>query len=263
MGDLSNLKSRQREMWAAGDYAAVATPLLIVSELLCESADLRPGGKVLDVATGSGNTALAAARRRCAVTGVDYVPALLARARERAAAERLEIRFEEGDAEDLPYADGAFDAVLSTFGVMFAPQQARAAGELFRVCRAGGRIALTSWTPEGFVGQWFQLTARYVPPPPGLASPLRWGTEEGLRELLPGKLSLERRNYVLRYPSPQHWLDFFRSNFGPTRQAFEGLEPERQAAFADDLLRLLRRFNRSGDETAIVPAEYLEVTVDV
>ncbi len=257
------IKGRQREMWAAGDYAAVATPLLIVSELLCEAADLRAGSRVLDVATGSGNTALGAARRGCEVTGLDYVPALLARARERAAAERLEIRFEEGDAETLPYAQGRFDAVLSTFGVMFAPDQERAAAELLRVCRPGGRIGLANWTPEGFVGQWFQLTARHAPPPAGMKPPLRWGTEAGLRELLGREMTVATRQYVLRYRSAQHWLDYFRRNFGPTRQTFERLGAGEQAAFAADLIALAQRFNRSGDETFVAPAEYLEVVLAV
>jgi ubiquinone/menaquinone biosynthesis C-methylase UbiE len=263
MSELSTIKGRQREMWAAGDYAAVATPLLITSEPLCEAVDLRPGSKVLDVATGSGNTALAAARRRCQVTGVDYVPQLLERARERARVERLEIGFEEGDAERLPYPDGAFDAVLSTFGVMFAPDQATAARELLRVCRPGGRIGLASWTPEGFVGQWFQLTARHAPPPPGVQSPLRWGTEAGLQELLQRKMSVQRRPYGIRYRSAQEWLDFFRANFGPTRQTFERLAAAEQQAFAADLIALARRFNRSGDDTLVVPAEYLEAVIAV
>jgi SAM-dependent methyltransferase len=263
MSELSTIKGRQREMWAAGDYAAVATPLLIVSELLCEAADLRAGSKVLDVATGSGNTALGAARRRCEVTGVDYVPSLLERARERAAVERLDIRFDEGDAEHLPYPDAAFDTVMSTFGVMFAPDQERAARELLRVCRPGGRIALTNWTPEGFVGQWFQVTARYAPPPPGLKPPLRWGTEEGLRALFERDMRIERRHYVLRYRSPQHWLDYFRSNFGPTRQTFEKLDAEGQRAFAQDLIALAERFNRSGDDTFVGTGEYLEVVMTV
>lgn len=263
MSDLSVIKGRQREMWAAGDYAAVATPLLIVSELLCEAADLRAGSKVLDVATGSGNTALGAARRRCEVTGVDYVASLLERARERAAVERLDIRFDDGDAEALPYPDGSFDAVLSTFGVMFAPDQERAARELLRVCRPGGRIALTNWTPEGFVGQWFQVTARYSPPPPGLKPPLRWGTEAGLRALFERDMRIERRHYVMRYRSPQHWLDYFRSNFGPTRQTFEGLDAEGQKSFAADLIALAQRFNRSGDDTFVGPGEYLEVVLTV
>lgn len=231
MSDFSVIKGRQREMWGAGDYAAVATPLLIVSELLCEAVDLRAGSKVLDVATGSGNTALAAARRRCEVIGLDYVPALLERARERAAVERLDIRFEEGDAESLPYPDETFDVVLSTFGVMFAPDQAKAASELLRVCRPGGRIGLANWTPGGFVGQWFQLTARYVPPPPGMEPPLVWGTEDGLRTFVPDAHDMK----------------------------IESLDAMRQESFASELVALAQRFNRSGDDTIVVPAEYAEV----
>ena len=264
MDDLHIVKDRQRQMWAAGDYAAVATPLLIVSELLCEAVDVRAGRKVLDVAAGSGNTALAAARRRCETVGIDYVAALLDRARERAAVERLGVRFEEGDAEQLPYADRSFDFVLSTFGVMFAPDQARAAGELARVCRSGGRIGLAGWTPEGFVGQWFQLCARYAPPPPGVKTPLAWGTEAGLRELLgnAGPMRTERRFYVMRYPSPGHWLAFFRANFGPVKMAFESLDAAARERFAAEQLELARRFNRSGDDTLVLPGEYLEVVID-
>ncbi|HEX6319915.1 MAG TPA: methyltransferase domain-containing protein, partial [Burkholderiales bacterium] len=175
----------------------------------------------------------------------------------------LEIRFDEGDAENLPYADGAFDAVLSTFGVMFAPDQQRAAAELLRVCRPGGRIGLANWTPEGFIGQWFQLTARYAPPPPGVKPPLLWGTEAGLRALFGRDMTVERRLYVLRYRSAQHWLDYFRSNFGPTRQTFERLDAKEQQAFAAELIALAQRFNRSGDETFVAPAEYLEVVLAV
>ena len=264
MTDLSIVKSRQREMWGAGDYAAVATPLLITAELLCEAADLRGGSRVLDVATGSGNAALGAARRRCEVTGIDYVAALLERARERARAERLDIRFEEGDAEKLPFADASFDAVLSTFGVMFAPDQERAAREMLRVCRPGGRIALASWTPEGLVGQWFGLAARHVPPPPDVPSPLRWGTEAGLQALFPRReMRVERRSFVMRYPSPRHWLAFFRANFGPTRTAFDMLDAPAQDRFAAALVELVQRFNRSGDATMVAPAEYLEVVITV
>jgi SAM-dependent methyltransferase len=264
MSDLSMIKGRQREMWASGDYAAVATPLLITSELLCESVDLRAGSSVLDVATGSGNTAIAAARRRCDVVGMDYVPSLLARARERADAERVAVSLREGDAENLPFADGTFDYVLSTFGVMFAPDQARAASELLRVCRPGGRIGLTSWTPEGFIGQWFQLGARYAPPPPGTRSPLVWGTEAGLRELLGGgfPVRLERRLYVMRYASAQDWLDYFRTNFGPTRTMFETMDEAAGNAFAGELLELVRRHNRSGDPTLVLPGEYLEAVIE-
>lgn len=266
MDPLSVIKSRQQAMWAAGDYAAVATPLVIVAEELCEAMDLRAGSRVLDVATGSGNAALAAARRRCDVTGIDFVPQLLERARERAAVERLEVRFVEGDAEQLGFPDGAFHYVVSTFGVMFAPDQERVANELVRVCRKGGRIGLASWTPEGFVGEWFRATARRAPPPPGLRPPLAWGSEARLRELFAGGvafLETRRRSFVFRYRSSAHWLEFFRTQFGPTRQAFEKLDASAAEDFAGELLELLARHNRSGDETLAVPGEYLEALITV
>jgi SAM-dependent methyltransferase len=264
MTDLSMVKGRQQQMWASGDYAAVGTPLHVVAESLCEAADLRAGWRVLDVATGSGNAAIAAARRHCQVTGIDYVPALLERGRERAAAERMDIRFLEGDAEDLPFGDGEFDAAVSTFGVMFAPQQERAARELLRVCRPGGRIALASWTREGLVGELFATTGKFNPPPQGVASPLAWGSEEGLARLFPGKkMQLARRHFVLRYLSAEDWLEFFRSRFGPMLATFEVLDPAGQRSYERALLELVRAANRSGDKTLVAPAEYLEAIITV
>lgn len=264
MSELTLAKGRQQEMWGAGDYAAVATPLQIVAETLCEAVDLRAGWKVLDVATGTGNAAIAAARRRCHVTGIDYVPALLERGRERAWAERLEVRFMEADAEHLPFYDGGFDAVLSTFGVMFAPWQERAARELLRVCRPGGRIALAGWTREGFVGRWFAATAKHVPPPAGLRSPLEWGSEARLAELFPGRhIKAARQHFVFRYRSPQEWLAFFRTRFGPMLKAFAALEPAVQQRYETELLELARRFNQSGDDTLVAPGEYLEAIITV
>src|SRR5262245_41467689 len=206
--DLTAIKARQQQTWAAGDFAEVATTLTLVSELLCEAVDLHAGARVLDVATGSGNTAIAAARRFCDVLAVDYVPALLERGRERAAAERLAVDFREGDAEALPCPDGAFDAVLSTYGVMFAPNQPQAAAELLRVCRPGGTIGLVHWTSDGFIGEMFRVGGRHVPPPAGLASPMRWGDEGGLHELFGdgiSELRLTRRAHVFRYRSAEHW----------------------------------------------------------
>jgi SAM-dependent methyltransferase len=260
--DLAAIKSRQQQTWATGDYSVVGTFLQVVSENLCEAVDLRPGWKVLDVATGSGNTALAAARRFCEVTGVDYVPALLERARERAAAERLPVAFKEGDAEDLPFPDRSFDAVLSTFGVMFAPDQERAAAELLRVCRPGGRIGLASWTPDGWAGQMFRTVGQHVPPPPGLKPPPLWGTEERLRELFgDGVASLQatRCTFVQRFRSPEHWVEVFRGTFGPVVRAFEAVGPGGEEALRRDLLDLIARFNRSDDGTAVFPSDYLEV----
>ncbi len=260
--DLGAIKARQQQAWATGDYDVVGTRILIVGETLCEAVDLRPGWRVLDVATGSGNAALAAARRFAEVTGVDYVPALLERGRVRAEAERLPIIFMEGDAEALPFPDASFDAVLSTFGVMFAPNQERAAAELLRVCRSGGRIGLANWTPESWPSELFRTVGQHVPPPPGLRPPSRWGTEAGLRELFGdgiSSLQVERRLCVQRYPSPEYWLETFRTYFGPVARAFEAVGPAGEAALAGDLLALVERFNRSGDATMVVPSEYLEV----
>jgi ubiquinone/menaquinone biosynthesis C-methylase UbiE len=260
--DFEAIKARQQKTWASGDYAMVGGTLVVVAEGLCEAADLRPGQRVLDVATGSGNTALAAARRFCDVTGVDYVPELLERARERAAAERLAVDFRDGDAEALPFKDASFDVVLSTFGAMFAPDQERTAAELARVCRPGGTIGMANWTPEGFIGQLFRLTASHVPPPAGLSSPVLWGAEPRVRELLGDRvasLEIVRRTFTFRYRSAEHWLEFFRGYYGPTMKAFEALDEAGREAYAADLLNLTGRFNRSGDETMVVPSEYLEV----
>ncbi|MDP9476652.1 MAG: methyltransferase domain-containing protein [Actinomycetota bacterium] len=260
--DLEAVKERQRRAWASGDYAAFGAPLLIMGELLCEAVDLRPGWRVLDVATGSGNTALAAARRSCEVTGADYVPTLLERGRERAAAERLEVSFLEGDAEDLPFPASSFDAVLSSIGVMFAPDQERTAGELLRVCRSGGRIGLANWTPDGFASELAALFGRYADPVPGFQPPALWGTEERLRELLGGgvdSLKVARRSFVFRYRSVEHYTEVLRNDLGPTRQTFEGLDAAGQRELEGELADLVCRFNRSGDETMVVPSDYLEV----
>jgi ubiquinone/menaquinone biosynthesis C-methylase UbiE len=262
MSDLEAIKSRMQETWASGDFAMIGTTNLIVGEMLCEAVDVHPGQKVLDVATGSGNTALAAARRFCDVTGVDFVPALLERGRERAAAERLQIAFREGDAEHLPFPDAAFDVVLSTFGAMFAPNQEQAAKELLRVCRPGGKIGMANWIPDSLPGEIFRVTARHVPPPPGLKPAMLWGTEDRLRELFGDQvvsLRAPRRTFVFRYRSPEHWLEYFRTYFGPTIRAFAALDSAGQAAYARDLLDLTRRFNRSEDRTLVMSGEYLEV----
>jgi SAM-dependent methyltransferase len=260
--DFELIKARQQKTWASGDYAMVGGTLVVIAESLCEAVDLRPGQKVLDVATGSGNTALAAARRFCDVTGVDYVPELLERARERAAAERLSIDFREGDAEALPFEDASFDVVLSTLGAMFAPNQARTAAELVRVCKPGGKIGLANWVPEGFIGQLFKLTGFYVTPPAGLKSPVLWGSEDRMRELLGDSvrsIEMQRRFFNFRFRSAEHWLEFFRSYYGPTVKAFETLDGAMREEYACDILSLIERFNRSGDATMVVPSEYLEV----
>ncbi len=261
---LSEIKESQRQTWASGDYAMLGTTLLIISELLCEAVDLRSGQRVLDVATGSGNTALAAARRFCDVTGVDYVPALLERGRERAAAERLEIVFCEGDAENLPFPESSFDVVLSTLGVMFAPDQEKAASELLRVCRLGGKIGLANWTPDSFVGELFRVFGRYVPPPPGLLPPALWGTEERLRELFGDgvtSVQIARRSFAFRYRSPRHYLEFTRTYVGPALKGFEALDPAGRENLSRDLLDLIGRFDISDDETMLVPSNYIEAVL--
>ena len=263
MSYTDSIKRHQQRIWAAGDFSMVATGSTIVGESLCESVDLRAGERVLDIATGSGNTALAAARRHCDVIGVDFVPALLERARERAHAERLSIDFREADAEKLPFADASFDAVLSTFGVMFAPDQAKAAAELLRVCRPGGKIGLTAWPPEGFIVELQCAAARFSPPPPpGFRSPVLWGTEKRVRELFNNNvtsLSLARRTLLMRHRSIEDWLEFTRNYFGPVRMLMESLDAERRAAATQIVADVARRHNRSGDATMAVAADYVEV----
>ncbi len=260
--DYEAIKDRQRAMWGAGDYGAVGTRLVVMAETLCESADLRAGERVLDVACGHGITALAAARRFAEVTGIDYVEALVERARQRAECDRLPVRFEVADAERLPFADASFDVVTSTVGVMFAPDQSRAAAELLRVCRPGGRIALTCWTPEGFLGQVFRIVARYAPPPPGVASPMRWGSEEGLQDLLGhglSRLEARRRRYRMCYRSAEHWLDFFRTHYGPVLRLFAAVDDAAREALAAEILALLSQHDEGGGTSLLVGAEYLEV----
>jgi len=262
--DLSAVKTRQQGAWSSGDYATVGTTLQIVGETLCEALDLRAGQKVLDVAAGNGNVTLAAARRWCEVVSTDYVPALLERGRERAAAERLAIEFREADAEALPFADASFDAVVSTFGVMFTADQDKAAAELVRVCKPGGKIGLANWTPDGFIGQLFKTIGKYMPPPAGVKSPALWGTGARITQFVGAQASsiqLEQRDFVFRYRSAQHWLDVFKSYYGPLLKTFGALDPETRTALTDDLFELIKRFNRSGDKTMVVPSEYLEVVV--
>lgn len=264
--DLVALKQKQQATWSAGDYAVIGTTLQIVGETLCEALDLRAKERVLDVAAGNGNATLAAARRWCDVVSTDYVGALLERGQARASAEGLAVQFTEADAENLPYADGSFDVVLSTFGVMFTPNQERAANELARVCRPGGKIGLANWTPPGFIGELFKLIGRYVPPPAGVKSAALWGTEDRLRELFGesiATLETSRKNFVFRYRTPQHWLDTFRTYYGPMQKAFGAVDAAQQEALAADLLRLVRQFNRADDGAMVVPGEYLEAVIKV
>ncbi|HVP59467.1 MAG TPA: class I SAM-dependent methyltransferase [Myxococcaceae bacterium] len=262
--DLGAIKARQQASWASGDYAVIGTTLSIVGESLCESVDLRAGQAVLDVACGNGAASLAAARRFCKVTGLDYVPSLLARAEERARAERLDIAFVEGDAEALPFLDRQFDAVISTFGVMFTPDHTRAAAELARVVRPGGRIGLASWTPDGFVGQLFALIGRTSPPPAGLQPPPLWGTIPHCERLFDGAAASTRsmhREFSFRYLSAAHFIDVFRRFYGPMHKLYAALPEEKAATFTAELTDLIGRFNRSGDETVVIPSKYLEIVL--
>lgn len=260
--DLAAVKTRQQATWSSGDYAVIGTTLTITGELLCEAVGVGPDQRVLDVAAGNGNATLAAARRWADVTSSDYVPALLERGRIRAAADRLPVTFQEADAEQLPFAGGAFDVVLSIFGVMFTANQEQAARELLRVCRSGGKIGMANWTPEGFIGELFRTIGKYVPPAPGVKPPARWGTEQGLRELFGdgiAELKTTRRFYVFRYRSAQHWVEVFRTYYGPVLKAFAALDAAGQAGLEADILALLERYNEGGAETLVVPGEYLEV----
>jgi SAM-dependent methyltransferase len=263
--DLAAIKSRQQAAWSTGNYAVVGTTLQIVGEALCEAMDLRAGSRVLDVAAGNGNATLAAARRWCEVTSTDYVASLLDAGRARAQAEGLHVLFQEADAEALPFADASFDVVMSTFGVMFTPNQEQAASELMRVCNPGGKIGLANWTPDSFIGQVFKTIGKYIPPPPGVKSPALWGTETRLAELFgtdAAHIRATRRHFVFRYRSPAHFIEVFRAYYGPMNKAFSALEGDRQAAFLDDLMTLMASRNRSGDHTLVLPSEYLEVVVD-
>ena len=256
------IKARQQAMWASGDFAVIGTTLQIVGEQLCEAADVRGGERVLDVAAGNGNATLAAARRFATVTSTDYVPALLERGRARAAADGLDVTFQVADAEVLPFRAGLFDVVLSTFGVMFAPDHRQSSRELLRVCRPGGRIGLASWTPEGFIGDLFRTTAAHVPPPAGVASPLLWGTEAHLEQLFSGAAAIthRRRHFAFRYKSASHFVDVFRTYYGPTHKAFAALDAHGQAALEADLLALLRKADR-GRAGLVVEGEYLESVI--
>ena len=260
--DYAAIKVKQKATWGAGDYAVIGTTLQIVGERLIEAVDLRAGENVLDVAAGNGNATLAAARQHANVTSTDYVGALLERGKERADAERLTVTYKEADAEALPFADGSFDAVISTFGVMFTPNQEKSASEMSRVTRKGGRIGMANWTPESYIGQLFKIIGKHLPPPAGVKSPSLWGSEARLAELFPGhKVKATKQIFHFRYHSPEHWLDTFRTWYGPTNRAFAALDEAGQAALQADILELLGRMNRGGKGTLIVPSEYLEVVV--
>jgi ubiquinone/menaquinone biosynthesis C-methylase UbiE len=262
--DFDAIKQRQQATWASGDFAIIGTTLQIVGEALAEAADVRAGDRVLDVAAGNGNATLAAARRFAQVTSTDYVPHLLDKGAARARAEGLDVEFKVADAEALPFQDSSFDVVLSTFGVMFTPEPRRAAREMLRVVRSGGRIGMANWTPEGFIGELFRVVGAHVPPPAGLQSPLLWGSEPRIVALF-GQNATDiqsvRRHFNFRYRSAAHWIEVFRAFYGPTHKAYAALDPARQARLSEDLTALLERLNVGGSRSLVVPGEYLEVVV--
>jgi ubiquinone/menaquinone biosynthesis C-methylase UbiE len=262
--DFNALKARQQTAWASGDYAVIGTTLQLVGEQLAEACDLRWDERVLDVAAGNGNATLAAARRGSQVTSTDYVATLLERGAERARAEGLQVTFQAADAEALPFEDASFDAVLSTFGVMFAPDHAKSAAEMARVCRPGGRIGMANWTPEGFIGQLFKTLGKQIPPPPGVQPPSLWGVEAHLRSLFgdsAAEIRVTPRLFNFRYRSAAHFIEVFRTWYGPVHKAFLALPPDKAAALESDLTELLNRLNRAGPGTLVVPSEYLEIVV--
>jgi ubiquinone/menaquinone biosynthesis C-methylase UbiE len=266
--DLQAVKARQQQTWASGDFAVVASRIVLVSELLADSADLVAGSHVLDVACGNGNATLAAARSGTHAVGVDYVPALLEDGRARAVAEGLDVEFRLGDAEALPAEDASYDAVLSVFGTMFAPDHQRSADELVRVARPGATIGLASWTPDGFIGEMFRVITSHVPAPAGVQSPLLWGTAPHLDEIFGDRVADVRsvtRTCTFRFTSAQEFVGFFRRWYGPTLKAFEALDPSGQAALAQDLGDLARRWNRLVDAggAVVLPSSYLETVLTV
>jgi SAM-dependent methyltransferase len=262
--DFAAIKQGQQATWASGDFAIIGTTLQIVGESLAEAADVNADERVLDVAAGNGNASLAAARRFAQVTSTDYVPHLLDKGAARARAEGLDIKFETADAESLPHPNGAFDVVLSTFGVMFAPDHVRSARELLRVIRSGGRIGLANWTPEGFLGDLFRLVARFVPPPAGLQSPVLWGSEPHVVELFgpqAADIRCVRKHFNFRYRSASHFISIFRNFYGPTHKAFAALDEAGQVRLNESLSQLLERRNVSRASALVVPGEYLEIVV--
>jgi len=262
--DFEAIKKRQQASWASGDFGRIGVLLQIVGESLCEAVDFRSDDKVLDVAAGNGNASLAAARRFADVTSTDYVPELLAQGARRAETEGLVLRTHVADAENLPFADGEFDVALSTFGVMFAPNQARAASEMARVVRSGGRIGLANWTPEGFVGELFRVISRFVPPPAGAPSPFTWGSRDHLVQLFGSKATVinsHLKQFVFRNPSADHWIGLFRDYYGPTHKAFAALDDSGKKALYEALRELLEKFNRDAGGSLVVPADYLEVVI--
>ena len=257
------IKTKQNATWASGDYSKIGSSIQLSGELLAETLDLTPGTRVLDVAAGNGNITLAMARRGCEVTSTDYVEALLDRSRQRAQAEGLEVEYQKADAENLPFEDGTFEAVVSTFGVMFTPDQAKSASEMQRVCKSGGHIGMANWTPESFIGRLFAVIGKHVPPPAGVSSPALWGTRDWLATHFDSasNIAIEARDFIFRYRSPKHFVDFFRAFYGPTQKAFEAVGAGGEAALEADILALIDDCNTATDGTMRVPSAYLEVVV--
>lgn len=264
--DFTAITNRQQATWSEGDFSMIAMAVMPASEAVVAAVDVHGGERVLDIACGSGNAALVAARRHADVTGLDYVPALIERAKQRAQAEGTKVDFRVGDAQALPFEDRTFDVVVSVFGVMFAPDQHRAANELLRVTKSGGRIGIVSWMPEDFGGDFFRVHGKYLPPPPGAAPPVRWGTESVIREMFGSRvesLTFEKIAFNQYYRSEAHALEMFRAYFGPTRKVLESLEPARHAEFEADVLEVFRRYNRAKDGTAALESRCMKVTARV
>lgn len=262
--DFAAIKVRQQAAWSSGDYGLIGTTLQVVGENLAEACRFHYGDAVLDVAAGNGNATLAAARMGCVVTSTDYVPDLLEQGARRAAAERLQVDFRVADAEALPFADASFDGVLSTFGVMFAPDHRKSAYEMLRVCKPGGRIGLANWTPEGFVGSMFRVLGRHVPPPAGVQPPSKWGVKSHLEELFgpaAKEIAIEQRHFHFRYRSPAHFIEVFRNWYGPVHKAFGALASAAAAQLESELTELLERSNTAGRDTLVVPSEYLQIVI--
>ena len=262
--DLEALKNKQQVAWGSGDYSRIGVTLQITGEQLCETMDLRAGQTVLDVAAGNGNATLAAARRFCNVLSTDYVQALLDQSYQRSQSEGLKIEYQKADAENLPFADNSFDNVISTFGVMFTPNQSKTASELIRVCKPGGKIGMANWTPEGFIGQLFKTLAKYMPPPQGVSSPALWGTDSFLQEKFAtqsSRIESSVREFNFRYQSPQHWLDLFGTYYGPLLKSFEALDETQSERLAKDVLNLIESFNQADDGTIVMPSQYLEIVI--
>lgn len=261
--DYTAVKAKQQATWNSGDYGRIGVTLQIAGEQLCEAMDTRSGSTVLDVAGGNGNVSLAAARRFCRVICTDYVEHLLQQSRERAAAEGLALDHQFADAEDLPFTDASFDNIVSTYGVMFAPNQARSSAEMLRVCKPGGKIGLANWTPDGFIGQLLKTVSAYVPPPAGVSSPVQWGTNKFIEQHFAqaANVQINSRCFTFRYESPEHWLDVFATYYGPTHKALEALNDEQGRRLKDDILTLIASFNRADDGTMVVPSDYLEIVI--